>query len=129
MKSRFHTILLGTIALPFILGASYMTYRSLWFQFAAIRAEGTVVDISDGTPTLTVEYSTGMGTTLTTTSAGSDLYQGIARGDRLAVFFDPKNPADARIDLFIENWLLPIVTLFPGAILLLAMFGLRGGRG
>jgi len=123
---RGSTIILALIALPFVCGALYMTYRSLWFQFAAVRAEGTVIEISSGTPTLTVEFPTGKGETLRTTSVGSDLYSGISRGDRLAVFFDPNNPADARINLFVENWLLPLVTMIPAAIILLVAWGLRG---
>jgi hypothetical protein len=125
-SNRGNTIILALIALPFVCGALYMTYRSLWFQFAAVRAEGTVIEILAGTPTLTVEFPTGKGETLRTTSVGSDLYSGISRGDRLAVFFDPNNPVDARINLFVENWLLPLITMIPAAIILLVAWGLRG---
>ncbi len=125
--ANWETVLFAALALPFVLGTIYMTYRSLWFQFAVTRAEGMVVEISGRTPVLSVEYATGRGTTLVTQSAGSDLYKGIARGDRLTVFFDPQNPADARLDLFVENWLLPIITAIPAGILLLVMFVMRGG--
>lgn len=115
------TITMTLVALPFLLGALYMTYRSLWFQYAAARADGTIVEISDGTPTLTVEFRTTAGETKRTESAGSDLYKDYATGDKLTVFYDPQRPADARLDLWIENWLLPILTLVPGAIIVLAM--------
>jgi hypothetical protein len=114
-------ITLALAVVPFLWGAGYMTYRSLWFQHAAARAEGTVVEVSDGTPALTVEYRTAGGEMLRTESGGSDFYRGIARGDFLLVFYDPQNPADARIDLWLEHWILPIITAFPGVLILLSM--------
>jgi len=115
------TILMTLVALPFLLGAAYMTYRSLWFQHAAARAEGTIVAVSSGTPTLTVEFRATAGETKRIESAGSDLYKDYATGDTLTVFYDPQRPADARLDLWIENWLLPLITVCPGAIIVLAM--------
>ncbi len=55
-------------------------------------------------------------------SGGSDYYKGYARGDKLTVFYDAQNPADARIDLWLEHWILPILVVIPGAVILLAMF-------
>src|SRR5262245_33195694 len=115
------TVLMTLVALPFLLGAAYMTYRSLWFHYGAERAEGTIVKIAEGTPVLTVEFRTQGGQTQRTESAGSDLYDGYAMGDKLTVFYDPRRPEDARLDLWLENWLLPLLTLFPAAIILLAM--------
>ncbi|HKA46103.1 MAG TPA: DUF3592 domain-containing protein [Burkholderiales bacterium] len=114
-------IVLTLAALPFLWGAGYMTYRSLWFQHAAARAEGTIVEISGGAPALTVEFRTTDGQTRRTESGGSDLNKGYAKGDKLTVFYDAQQPADARLDLWVENWLLPLITAVPGAIILLAM--------
>ena len=47
MRGRIHwpaAITLTLAALPFLLGAAYTGYRSLWFQYAAERSNGTVVD-------------------------------------------------------------------------------------
>jgi uncharacterized protein DUF3592 len=116
------TITLTLVALPFLWGAAYTSYRSLWFQYGAARAQGTVVEISEGTPQLTVEFRTASGEALRAESGGSDYYKGYARGDKLTVFYDPQNPADARIDLWLEHWILPIIVGVPGALILLAMF-------
>jgi hypothetical protein len=114
-------VILTLAALPFLWGTAYMSYRSLWFHYGAARTEGTVVGVTSGTPTLTVEFRTASGETRRTESGGSDLYKGIAKGDRLTVFYDPQRPGDARLDLWVENWLLPLITAVPGAIVLLAM--------
>lgn len=90
-------------------------------QHAAARAEGTVIEITGRAPTLVVEYRTASGEVLLTESAGSDLYKGIALRDKLTVFYDPQHPSDARLDLFIENWLLPLLVGTPGVIILMAM--------
>lgn len=111
-------ITLTLVALPFLWGAGYMSYRSLWFQHAAARAEGTVVEVSDGTPELTVEYRSASGEVLRTETGGSDYYKGIARGDKLTVFYDPQHPKDARVDLWLENWILPLITAVPGILIL-----------
>jgi hypothetical protein len=114
-------VILTLAALPFLWGTAYMSYRSLWFHYGAARAEGTVVGVTGRTPTLTVEFKTAGGEMRRTESGGSDLYKGIAKGDRLTVFYDPQRPGDARLDLWVENWLLPLVTAVPGSIILLAM--------
>ena len=123
MAGRIHwpaAITLTLAALPFLLGAAYTSYRSLWFQYAAERSNGTVVDTTaDGE--LTVEYLTAEEKLFSTRSGGSDYYKGYRPGDRLAVFYDPRNPEDARIDLWLEHWIAPLLIVFPGAIMLLAM--------
>src|SRR6185503_7000773 len=113
-------IVLSLVALPFLAGAAYSAYKSLWFKYAAERAQGTVVEVSQGAPELTVEYRTKSGEVLRTTTAGSDLYRDIARGDSLPVFYDPREPANARVDLWLENWIVPLLLLVPGAIIMLA---------
>jgi hypothetical protein len=113
------TLLLA--ALPFLWGAGYTTYRSLWFQHKAERVEGTVVEISEGTPSLTLEYRTRSGEVYKTESGGSDYYRGYAKGDKLTVFYDARNPEDARIDLWLEHWIVPLLVAVPGLGILLAM--------
>lgn len=114
-------------ALPFLLGAGYMSYRTLWFKLAGERAVGTVVGITSGTPSLVVEYLTASEELFTTESAGSDLYRDIALRDKLTVFYDPRNPSDARLDLFVENWVLPLVVGFFGLFVVLAWLAVSFG--
>ena len=110
-------------ALPFVLSATYMSYRSLWFRFAAAQAQGTMVEItSGGAPSLVVEYPARGEQLFTTRSAGSDFYRDIAVRDKITVYYDPDDPFDARLALFVENWVLPLAAGFPGIILLLAAF-------
>jgi Protein of unknown function (DUF3592) len=113
-------IVITLAALPFLLGAAYTAYRSLWFQYAAQRAEGTIVEVSEGTPELKVEFRTKDGQVRRTETGGSDLYKGYAKGDKITVFYDPQQPARARVDLWLEHWIIPTILLVPGAIILLA---------
>lgn len=102
-------VVLLLVSLPFLLGAGYMLYRSIGFVLFADRAEGRIVEIGAGTPELTVEYTTSSGQVRRVRSAGSDLYANYAVGDRVRVFYDAEQPADARLDLFVEQWMLPLI--------------------
>src|SRR5262245_24033745 len=113
-------IVITLAALPFLLGAAYTAYRSLWFQHSAERAEGTIVEVSEGTPELKVEFRTKDGQVRRTETGGSDLYKGHAKGDKITVFYDPQQPARARVDLWLEHWIIPTILVVPGAIILLA---------
>ena len=113
-------ITLTLAALPFLWGAAYMSYRSLWFQYGAARSAGTVVE-TDADGSLTVEYLTGEEKLLSTKSGASDYYRGYAPGDKLTVFYDPQNPADARIDLWLEHWIRPLLVAIPGVLIMLTM--------
>jgi len=120
-------IVIALVALPFLGGAAYTAYRSLWFQFAAARAEGTVVEVSEGTPSLTVEYRTAGGEVLRTETGGSDYYRHLANGDFVLVFYDPQKPADARVDLWLEHWIVPLILLVPGSLIMLAAWLIGSG--
>ena len=45
-------------ALPFVLGAAYASYRTLYFKYAAAQAPGTVIEVAGAPPALVVEYAT-----------------------------------------------------------------------
>lgn len=111
-KSLFHrenrSILIGLVLMlaPFVLLTSFLAYKSLWFQVAAMRSEGLVIEIKqDGVPSLIVEYKTPQGKSFTTRSDGSSGYENYRVGDRVTVFYDAEDPENARIDLFLELWL------------------------
>ncbi len=110
------------ISAPFLLGALLLGYQSALYRFDAERAEGQVVEVSSGVPTLTVEYQTADGQTRRLESAGSDLYSNYVVGDSVRVFYDREQPAKARPDLFVDMWLFPIILLVFGGFFGLFVF-------
>ncbi len=106
----------------FLLPAAYMSYRTLWFQFAAERVEADVVAVSaEEAASLTIAYRIKDGSVLRLESGGSPIYAKFRVGDKLAVFYDPQMPQDARADLFLENWLgILIVGVLGAGLALLA---------
>lgn len=124
--------LLLAIALPCLLAAGWLLGRALWDRSFAQEAVGSVVEISGEVPALTVEFDAGEATMRRVVSAGSDLHGNYAVGDRIRVWFDPQRPQAARLDLFIDNWLFPLMLgVFGGffALPLLFVPELRPFRG
>jgi hypothetical protein len=115
-------------ALPFVLGALYSVGRTLWFQLLAERAAGTVVELSGQPPSLVVEYPTRDGRRLLTESAGSDLYIDVPVGRRITVYYDRAEPSDARVDHFVEHWVVPLFLGIPALALLLGLLWVRRRR-
>ena len=112
----------SVVTLPFAFGVAFMTHRTLWFKFRAARAKGTVVEKSEGqAPSLTVRYRTEDGQVLRTSSDGSATYTRVPTGATITVLYDPARPERARLDLFLENWLRPLLLGVLGAIVSGAM--------
>lgn len=127
-SNRLMIGVLLAIVLPCLLGAAWLSYRTISYQHFAQETTGTVVEISGSVPALVVEFDAGGDEPRRTTSAGSDLNKNFAVGDRIKVWFDPQQPQDARLDLFVENWLFPLLLgVFGGffALPLLFMADLR----
>jgi hypothetical protein len=82
--------------------------------------QGTVVEARrDGVPSVVVAYVPAPGQAeRRIESDGSDLSADIAVGARLPVYFDAADPEDARIGLFLELWIGPILL---GALFLLVL--------
>ena len=110
--------LMVLISAPMLLGAGYMTWRSLWFKFGASSAAGQVVEkVGTSGPHLVVMYTDATGEPLRLETAGSDFYRDISVGDPVRVLLDPASAADARLDHFVELWILPLVLgIFGGVI-------------
>jgi hypothetical protein len=109
-RGRSAAIVLVLMLAPFVLGTAHATWRALWFVGWAERAEGTVVERPEGSlPSLVVAYTTKQGQTLRIESDGAEAYRGIAVGDTVTVFHDARRPYDARLDLFLELWLRPMI--------------------
>jgi hypothetical protein len=111
---------------PFLFGTALSTGRAIWFSTWAERAPGTVVEKSeDGLPSLVVAYTPPGGPTLRVQSDGTEAYGAIPLGATITVFYDAADPQHARLDLFLELWLWPMIlgglTLLVGLPLMLAM--------
>jgi hypothetical protein len=118
------------IALPCLLGAAWMLGNALWDRTMATEAMGTVVEIKGDVPALVVEFDAGGGVKRRVESAGSDLHKNYQQGDHIRVWFDPEKPQDARLDIFIDNWLFPILLgVFGGFFSLPLLFMGGWGRG
>lgn len=114
-------VCLAVLLLPLLLGTGYSSWRSLWFLYGAAAAPGTVVERSDeGAPSVVVAFADAEGRDRRTTSGGSDFYADIAVGDRITVYYDPADPDSARLDLFLELWIVPLLLGSFSLVLLLA---------
>jgi len=110
---------------PFVAAAVFSTARATWFVVAAERAAGTVVAKSEESPTsLTVAYTPrGAAGPLQIESDGTEGYGAVPIGAAITVYYDPERPSHARLDLFLELWLWPMI--LGGLALLVAVpFGL-----
>jgi hypothetical protein len=106
--------LMMLIAAPMLLGATWMTWRSLWFKFGAASTIGMVIEkVGSRGPHLVVQYRDATGEPMRIESAGSDFYQDLSVDD-------PANFADARLDHFVELWILPMVLGAFGSVLALS---------
>lgn len=110
--------LMVLITAPMLLGAGYMTWRSVWFKFGAASTLGQVVEnVGTSGPHLVVQYTDATGEPLRLETAGSDFYRDISVGDSVRVLHDPANAADARLDHFVELWILPLMLGIFGGVL------------
>ncbi len=116
------------ISLPCLLGAAWLLGSALWDRNFAQAAMGTVVEVTGNVPALVVEFDAGGGAKRRVESAGSDLHKNYREGDRLRVWFDPDQPQDARLDIFIDNWLFPLILGVFGGFFALPLLFMSGGR-
>ena len=114
------SLILLLLGLPF----AFTSYQALWFRFAAAQVDGHVVQINmtgrqKSLPSLVIEYRAADAKPMRIETDGTAANASYKVGDRLRVFYDPARPENARLDLFLELWLGPVVL---GA--LLAIVGL-----
>ena len=122
-------LVLLAISLPCLLGAAWLLGRALWDRQFAQEAMGTVVAVTGDVPALVVSFDTGGGVMRQVESAGSDLHKNYRSGDRIRVWFDPAQPQDARLDIFIDNWLFPLILGVFGGFFALPLLFMSGGNG
>ncbi len=120
-------LVLLAIALPCLLGAAWLLGRALWDRQFAQEAMGTVVAVTGDVPALVVAFDAGGGVIRQVESAGSDLHKNYRSGDHVRVWFDPAQPQDARLDIFIDNWLFPLILGVFGGFFALPLLFMSGG--
>ncbi|AXQ28876.1 DUF3592 domain-containing protein [Solimonas sp. K1W22B-7] len=127
-SNRAMRLVLLAVVLPCLLGAAWLLGRALWDRNLVQEAMGTVVGVTGDVPALVVEFDSGGGVKRRVESAGSDLHKNYREGDRLRVWFDPDQPQDARLDIFIDNWLFPLILGVFGGFFALPLLFMSGGR-
>jgi len=121
-ENRVLLIALFLMLAPFVLATGYLCYQSAWFVYGAERAIGKVVEIKDeALPSLVIEYRTQDATPLRIESDGSESYAAFEVGDTITVFYDSADPENARPDLFLELWLMPMIVGFVSGIVVLVV--------
>lgn len=118
-SNRGLLVVMAALLALLLLPAAYTTYQALWFRFAAAQAVGEVVELdlvgSEGSKltSLIVHYQVAgaapLAKPLRIESDGTKAYAEFKVGDKLRVFYDPQGPENARLDLFLELWIGPIV--------------------
>lgn len=111
--------------LPFLLGGLAMAVGEWRFRAHADRVVGTIVEAGGSTYRLIVAYVATNGSDHQIESAGSDLHRDKVVGMPVGVYHDRHYPARARLDLFVDAWLIATFLSVFGAFFALpgALFG------
>jgi hypothetical protein len=117
------------VGLGMLTGGFFVWRAHATFAAHALHAEGIVVDqaTSAGSKGGTlyspvVEFSTSDGRQIRVTGSVSSSSPSYARGDHVAVLYDPANPEQARLDSFTEAWFATLIMAGLGSV-----FALIGG--
>jgi hypothetical protein len=117
MKHWGFTAIFLVIGLGLIGGGIYSFLSTRAFLRQAVPAEGAVIDLTaawdseDGSYTYypRVRFRTPDGRAVEFTSDVGSSPPAFEVGEPVRVLFDPANPARARIDSFVQLWLLPLI--------------------
>jgi len=107
--------------------AAYLGYRTLNFSGSSLTATGEVVsyrEIPDGDSTRyipRIRFVTENGEIITVGGQMAGMSKRFAIGEKVPMVYDPREPMHARVALFMDNWLGPLIAAIVGAI------GLAGG--
>jgi Protein of unknown function (DUF3592) len=111
------------IGLVFLAVALYFFKADQTLAESGARAEGTVIEVVRARDTggkimyrPLVEFRTPGGERQEFASDVSASTPGYGRGERVQVLFDPDNPADAKIDSFMERFFIPLIFSLLGSI-------------
>ena len=108
MSNKTRATLSLVVGLGLLAGAGYMFYDARQLISTAAKAPGTVVGferrLSKGGSTdyPVIEFATASGEIRRFTTSGAGDY---AKGEAVEVLYDASDPANARVNVFIELWL------------------------
>jgi hypothetical protein len=119
--------LLLALGVGCLLLAAWLAYRTLNFSGDALPATGEVVsyrEIPDGDTTRyipRIRFVTATGDIITTSGQLATGSKRFEIGEKVPMVYDPREPMHARVALFMDNWLGPLIASVIGAV------GLAGG--
>lgn len=107
--------------------AAFLAYRTGNFSGNALTATGEVVsyrEIPDGDATRyipRIRFVTENGEIITVGGQMAGMSRRFAIGEKVPMVYDPREPMHARVALFMDNWLGPLIATIVGVV------GLAGG--
>ena len=107
--------------------AAYLAYRSGDFSGESLTATGEVVsyrEVPDGDTTRyipRIRFVTENGDIITVGGQMAGTSKRFAIGEKVPVIYDPREPMHARVALFFDNWIGPLIAAIVGVV------GLAGG--
>lgn len=110
-----------------LLLAAFLAYRTHHFSGEALTATGEVVsyrEVPDGDSTRyipRIRFVTANGEIITVGGQLAGTSRRFAIGDQVPMVYDPREPMHARVALFMDNWLGPLIAAIVGLV------GLAGG--
>jgi Protein of unknown function (DUF3592) len=119
--------LLMALGVGCLLLAAWLAYKTLNFSGNALTATGEVVshrEIPDGDSTRyipRIRFVTANGEIITVSGQLAGTSKRFAVGDQVPMVYDPQEPMHARVALFVDNWLGPLLAAIIGAV------GVSGG--
>jgi len=110
-----------------LLLAAFLAYRTGNFSANSLTATGEVVsyrEIPDGDSTRyipRIRFVTANGEIITVGGQMAGISRRFAIGEKVPMVYDPREPMHARVALFMDNWLGPLIASIVGSV------GLAGG--
>ena len=111
--------------------AAFLAYRTLNFSGNSLTATGEVVsyrEIPDGDSTRyipRIRFVTANGEIITVGGQMAGMSKRFAIGDKVPMIYDPREPMHARVALFMDNWLGPLIAMTVGVVGLIGGFLVR----
>ena len=109
-------IVMLCITVPCWAGAAFLVWQSAQYLSQGVSVSGEIFRISGRVPQLKVRYQAVEGEEFEIESIGSEFQSHLERGESVPVLYLPQNPANARLNLFADMWLRPILLVIFGAI-------------
>jgi hypothetical protein len=114
--------LLMALGVGCLLLAGYLAYRTLNFSGDALTATGEVVsyrEVPDGDSTRyipRIRFVTENGDIITVGGQMAGTSKRFAIGEKVPMVYDPREPMHARVALFMDNWLGPLIATVIGVV-------------